>query len=99
VTYEEFLAIARGFDGQTLETVTGRRFKVGLYLDCPFYKPESSGFGQSDGRAAAVRFVEAYSRSGSLRPGDYAKITRNASYHIGMLIAAGASRTMPPKGA
>jgi hypothetical protein len=96
VTYEEFLAIARQFEGRTLETVTGRRFTVGVYRDCPFYKPESSGFGQSDGRAAAVRFVETYNRTGSLRPGDYAKISRNASYHIGMLIAAGASRTTPP---
>jgi hypothetical protein len=96
VTYEEFLAIARRFEGQTLETVTGKRFEVGIYMDCPFYKPESSGYGQSDGRAAAERFVEAYTRSGSLRPGDYSKITRNASYHIGLLIGAGAAQTTAP---
>jgi hypothetical protein len=96
VTFDEFLAIARRFEGRTLETVTGKRFEVGIYMDCPFYKPESSGYGQSDGRAAAARFVEEYSRTGSLRPGDYAKVTRNASYHIGLLIAAGASRTTPP---
>lgn len=97
MTYEEFLAIARRFEGRTLETVSGKRFEVGIYRDCPFYKPESSGFGQSDGRAAAERFVEAYTRTGSLRPGDYAKVTRNASYHIGMLIAAGVSRTSAPR--
>ena len=96
VTYEDFLAIARRFEGQTLETVKGRRFKVGIYLDCPFYTPESSGRGQTDGRAAAMRFVEHFDRTGSLRPGDYARITRNASYHVGLLIAAGASRTSPP---
>jgi hypothetical protein len=96
VTYDEFLAIARRFEGQTLETVTGKRFEVGIYMDCPFYKPASSGYGQSDGRAAAERFVEEYTRSGSMRPGDYAKLTRNASYHIGLLIAAGASQTTPP---
>ena len=50
MTYEEFLAIARRFEGRTIETVTGRRFEVGIYMDCPFYKPESSGYGQSDGR-------------------------------------------------
>jgi hypothetical protein len=97
VTYEEFMAIARRFDGKTLETVTGKRFQVGIYGDCPFYKPESSGYGQSDGRAAAVRFVDAYNQSGSLRPGDYAKLTRNASYHIGLLMAAGVNQTTAPQ--
>jgi hypothetical protein len=96
MTYDEFLALARRFEGQTLETVTGKRYQVGIYMDCPFYKPESTGRGQSDGRAAAERFVEQYTRSGSLRPGDYAAVTRNASYHIGILIAAGASRTSQP---
>jgi hypothetical protein len=96
VTYDDFLAIARSFEGRTLETVSGKRFRVGIYLDCPFYAPESSGRGQSDGRAAAVRFVEQFDRTGSLRPGDYARITRNASYHIGLLIAAGVSRTSAP---
>jgi hypothetical protein len=96
VTYEEFLAIARRFEGQTLETVTGKRYKVGIAFEGPFYTPESSGYGQSDGRAAAIKFVEAYNRSGSLRPGDYAKVSRNASYHIGLLIAAGAARTTAP---
>jgi hypothetical protein len=99
VTYEDFLAIARRFEGKTLETVTGKRFQVGIYLDCPFYKPESTGRGQSDGRAAAERFVEQFDRTGSLRPGDYARITRNASYHIGLLLASGASRTTPPRSA
>jgi hypothetical protein len=94
--YEEFLAIARRFEGQTLTTVTGRRFRVGISHEGPFYAPESSGYGQSDGRAAAIKFVEAYSRTRSLRPSDYAKISRNASYHIGVLIAAGLPRTTPP---
>jgi hypothetical protein len=97
VTYEDFLAIARSFEGQTLETVTGRRFRVGIYLDCPFYTPESTGRGQSDGRAAAERFVEQFDRTGSLRPGDYGRVTRNASYHIGLLTAAGESRPTPPR--
>lgn len=97
MTYEEFLAIARRFEGQTIETVTGKPFEVGIYLDCPFYKPVSTGRGQSDGRAAAERFVAHFNRTGSLRPGDYARLTRNASYHIGLLIAAGVSRTTPPR--
>jgi len=86
MTYEELLALARRFEGKRLETVTGKGFTVGMYLDCPFFTPESSGYGQSDGRRAAERFLVRYNESGSLRPGDYADVTRNASYYIGMLI-------------
>ena len=85
MTYDDLLALARRFEGQTLETVTGRKFRVGVYLDCPFFTPESTGRGQSDGRAAAERFVERYNAIGSLRPGDYARVTRNASYYVGLL--------------
>lgn len=85
MTYEELLALARRFEGRTLQTVTGKRFRVGIYLDCPFFIPESTGRGQSDGRAAAERFVARYSAIGSLRPGDYSGITRNASYYVALL--------------
>jgi hypothetical protein len=88
LTYEELLALARRLEGQELETVTGKRFTVGIYLDCPFFTPASSGYGQSDGRKAAERFLERYTATGSLRPGDYADVTRNASYLIGMLLRA-----------
>ena len=67
--------------------MTGREFTAGIHRDCPFFTPASSGYGQSDGRKAAERFLERYNATGSLRPGDYADVTRNASYFIGMLIA------------
>jgi hypothetical protein len=86
VTYDELLELARRCEGRTLETVTGKRFTVGIYLDCPFFTPESSGYGQSDGRKAAERFLARYNQSGSLHPGDYADATRNASYYIGLLL-------------
>jgi hypothetical protein len=88
ITYAEMLALARRLEGQTLETVTGKKFTVGIYLDCPFFTPASSGRGQSDGRKAAERFLVRYNESGSLRPGDYADITRNASYFVGLLLRA-----------
>jgi hypothetical protein len=75
LTYDDLLDLAKHLEGQTLQTVTGRRFRVGIYLDCPFFTPESSGIGQSDGRAAAERFVARYNAIGSLRPGDYARVT------------------------
>ncbi|MGH2446228.1 MAG: hypothetical protein ACRDZV_13885 [Acidimicrobiia bacterium] len=87
MTYEELLDLARRLEGRRLETVTGKRFTVGIAVNCPFFTPESSGFGQSDGRKAAERFLDRYNATGSHRPGDYADVTRNASYFIGMLIA------------
>ena len=97
MTYEELLEIARAFEGRTLETVTGRRFRVGISREGAFFIPESSGYGQSDGRRAHERFVERYNETGSLRPSDYAKVSRNATYLIGLLIAAGASQTTAPR--
>lgn len=88
MTYDELLALARRLEGQSLETVTGRKFTVGIYRDCPFFTPASSGWGQSDGRKAAERFVARYNETGSLRPGDYADVTRNASYYVGLLLGA-----------
>jgi hypothetical protein len=85
MTYQELLALARRHEGETLETVTGKRFTVGVYLDCPFFTPASSGRGQSDGRKAAERFLARFNEIGSLHPGDYADVTRNASYFIGLL--------------
>jgi hypothetical protein len=89
MTYEQMLELALRFEGQALTTVTGKRFTVGVYRDCPFFTPESSGFGQSDGPAAARAFVDRFNETGSLRPGDYAKVTRNASYFVGLLLARG----------
>jgi len=87
MTYDELLALARRLDGRTLETVTGRRFRVGIYLDSLVFTPESTGRGQSDGRRAAERFLVRYNKTGSLRPGGYGRLSRNASYLVGMLLA------------
>ncbi len=88
MTYEELLELARQCEGKTLQTVTGRKFTVGIYRDSPFFTPASSGYGQADGRKAAERFLERYNETGSLRPGDYSKVTRNASYYVGLLAHA-----------
>jgi hypothetical protein len=87
VTYDGLLRLARRLEDQPLETVTGRQFTVGVYLDSLVFTPMSSGIGQSDGRKAAERFLARYNETGSLRPGDYADVTRNASYLVGLLTA------------
>jgi hypothetical protein len=86
LTYDRLLAMARAAEGKTLKTVTGKEFTVGIYRDGLFFTPASSGYGQADGRPPAERFIERYNETGSLRPGDYAGLTRNASYLIGLLM-------------
>jgi hypothetical protein len=87
VTYDELFALARSLGDRPLETVTGREFTVSTYRDSIVFTPASSGNGQSDGRKAAERFLDRYNATGSLRPSDYADVSRNASYLIGMLRA------------
>jgi hypothetical protein len=87
MTYEELMELARRFEGKQLETVTGKRFAVGVSPAeaCPYFTLASSGYSQTDGRKAAERFLERYNEIGSLRPSDYSRITRNASYYVGLL--------------
>ena len=93
MTYDDLLALARGYEGQVLETVTGKPFTVGIARTGEiFFTPASSGWGQSDGRKAAERFVERYNQTASLRPRDYADVSRNASYFIGLILADGGDR-------
>ncbi len=88
MTYEDLEELARRSQGKRLETVTGMEFTVGIARTGEiFFTPASSGYGQSDGRKAAEKFLARYNQIGSLRPGDYADITRNASYIVGLLIA------------
>lgn len=88
MTYDELLVLARELRDQPLETVTGREFTVGVYLNSLVFTPASSGIGQSDGRKAAERFLARYNETGSLRPSDYGDVTRNASYLVGLLRVA-----------
>jgi hypothetical protein len=82
ITYDELLTAAQSLDRRTLTTVTGRRFRVGVYLDSIVFTPRSTGGAQSDGRRAGERFVARYNEIRSLRPGDYSRVTRNASYSV-----------------
>jgi hypothetical protein len=85
LTWEDLLDLARRLEGMALETVRGKEFTVGIYRDCPFFIPASSGNGQSDGRKAGERFLKRYNEKGSLRPSDYKDATRNASYYVALV--------------
>lgn len=87
MTYEQLLDLARSLEGQVLMTITGKEFRVGIYLDCPFFIPASTGLGRSDGRKAAEGFLERFNETRSLRPRDYQDVTRNASYFVAVIAA------------
>ncbi len=93
MTYEELLALARRLGGKTLLTVTGKRFTVGIYRDGLVFTPATSGYGQTDGRKAHERFLKRYNETRSLRPGDYAGVTRNASYLVALVAEADEATT------
>ena len=99
MTYAELLDLIRRLRDEPLRTVTDREFTVGIYLDSPVFTPISSGLGRSDGRKAAERWLERSNRTGSLRPADYGDVTRNASYLVGLVMAArdrGLIKETPP---
>ena len=81
------LVFARRFEDEPLETLTDRPFTVRVFRDKELvFTPVSSGFGQSDGRNAQERLLTRYVETGSLRPSDYADVSRNASYLTALLI-------------
>jgi hypothetical protein len=85
MTYDEMLALIRRLEDRPLRTVSGLEFTASVYLDSPVFTPASSGVGRSDGRKAAERFLARFNETGSLRPADYADVTRNASYFVGLM--------------
>lgn len=87
MTYEELLEFARRNTGRTLETVTGRPFRVATYRDSIVFVPEATGLGRSAGRKDQERFVGRYDTTRSLRPADYRGISRDASYLVALVAA------------
>ena len=93
-TFDDLLDLGRRFEDQPIETVTGRLFTVRVFQDRELvFTPVSSGVGQTEGRKGQERFLARYLETGSLRPGDYADVSHNASYLIGLLMAGGAEAT------
>ena len=91
LTYEDLLVVAGHFADEPIETVSGRLFTVRVDRDELAFTPVSSGYGQTDGRTAHRRFIARYNETRSVRPTDYGDVSRNASYLIGLIIAARAS--------
>lgn len=85
MTYEELLDIAFRAEGHVLRTVTGREFTVGVYRDCPFFTPRSTGQGRTEGRTGAERFLAKFNEIRSFRPADYRAVSRDATYLVALV--------------
>jgi hypothetical protein len=85
ISYSQLLEFALKCDGKTLQTVTGKEFKVGVYRDCPYFTPASTGHGRSDGKKAAEAFLARFNETGSTKTSDYQDVTRNASYFLALI--------------
>lgn len=85
MTYDQFLELARSLEGKELETISGKKFKVGIFRDCPFFIPSSTGLGRSDGRLAAERFLARYNETRNPHPSHYHDLTRNSSYLVALV--------------
>jgi hypothetical protein len=84
-SYDEFLRLARRFQGQTLETKTGKQFTVEVKDGLAHFTPESTGTRRNTSRAVTEDLLERFTRTRSFRPSDYVDITRNASYYVALL--------------
>ncbi len=81
ITADELLTFARTLQGQILETtVRHETFTVDVVGDKIFYTPLSSQKRRQHPRSDLENACEIYSKTHSLKPGDYTARTRNATY-------------------
>ncbi len=84
--YEQLLLLAASTEGEPIETTRGQRFRVRVAGRRIYFTPQRSELERSDREAVAVRFLARFANTGSLRPSDYADLTRNGSYYIGLVL-------------
>ncbi len=78
MTYDELLSRLDDMR-ETLTTVTGSRFTVGVYRDRPFFTPESTGLGRSMAEQRAEPFVARYNET---RSPSIARLTRTSQERL-----------------
>lgn len=84
--YEQLLLLAASTGGEPIETTRGQRFRVRVADRRIYFTPQRSELERSDREPVATRFLARFANTGSLRPSDYADLTRNGSYYIGLIL-------------
>lgn len=81
--FRDFLAFVKTLDGKTLTTMAqGKEFEVSVLDHGLEYTPRSTGKPRPHGFKFLERILERYTERGSLHPGDYTDISKNASYAL-----------------
>ena len=88
VTAAEIILFVRSLDNRNLKTqAQGKSFTVDLLGDGIVYVPASTGKARPHGAKWLSRFCEEFSRTNSLRPGDYTQVTVNSAYALALVSA------------
>ena len=82
VSPDALFAYAKTVEGQELQTATGKVFTVKAQGDSLVFTPKSTGKPRAHDRKFMQKVCDAYSRTNSLKPGDYREVTYNASYTL-----------------
>jgi hypothetical protein len=86
VSPEELVRFAKTLEGKPLTTEAQRKvFTVRIVDDGIEYTPESSGASRTQSRKVLSRICDEFSRTNSFKPGDYQRVTFNASYTLAVI--------------
>jgi hypothetical protein len=86
VNVDDLIRFSRTLDGEELQTLKrGSKFMVKVTNGGLVYIPTSTNIPRLHPRKWLARVCNEFSRTNSFRPGDYQKITANASYVLALI--------------
>lgn len=88
MTFAQFEAFARARNGETFSTLAQRKpFRFAHSPEAFLYTPLATGKERRHGRRFVERVFDRFLEIGSFHPGDYADISKNASYALALIDA------------
>jgi hypothetical protein len=87
ISFAPFMAFCKTLEGRTLPTVGGQAEFVlaGVTPDTLYCRVVSTDKERRSKRKWIERVLDHHSLTGSLRPGDYVRVTTNASYTLALM--------------
>ena len=86
LTLQQFRTAVREFDGRVLTTqARSQPFRFRILPDALEFTPESTGEPRPERWNQVAGVLDRFNQTGSLRPGNYQDVTRNASYLLALL--------------
>lgn len=86
ITADDILAYAPSVEGNNLRTLHERKeFTCEAKSDHLIYTPKKTGKARKHDKVTLQRICDTFSKTNSLKPKDYVKLTRNASYSLALI--------------